>query len=422
MITVGPINLNILETIEEEDMKLKHEIVVLGSAKAGKTQLINRLSERPFEERYSITQGVESKKAEKDDRVFWFRDVSASAPSNLIGKPFKTAHEVYLVFDSSDPEGLKKLKDYLSTLNLGLVDKKITLIGTHVDLEQTVSTEEIVAYAKILNADYVQFSSKQANHPSIAKLTETSMQIEIKPRPDGIKRRNSFSSDYEVDLASTGSGNQGKLPGLTAEALRRHEEQALFSSKGQVDLGLTSSDAVIPRKNSAKKIGSPNKHSDDGKSRRGRRKEELSPNYSAAHRQNTTSQLHGSQQRPKPSSTWCSFALRMAGMAMILAGIIGLIYIALIIGNILTLHSLIALTNHIVTGIGALVGASASTSIATFGNVCANAGVSATTAASTMVAGISLGVGALGLCLFRAGKAPQSDDPNPGASLEMARR
>lgn len=413
MITVGPINLNILETIEEEDMKLKHDIVVLGSANAGKTQLINRLSGRPFDEMYSITQGIDPKKAAKPDRVIWFRDVSASTSSEMIGKPLKSAHEVYLVFDSSDPEGLKKLKDYLSTLNLNLADKKITLIGTHVDLEQTVSTEEIVAYAKILNADYVQFSSKQANHPSIAKLTEASMQIEIKPRPEEMKRRSSFSSDLDLgEHVSTGSGNEGKSSELTAAALKSHQEE-LEASKRQIDSGLTGPVTVQKR-------SSP---TDVDESARRRTKNRLSPNYSAdVHRQNTTSQLQGSQQRPKPSSTWCSFALRMAGMAMILAGIIGLIYIALIIGNILTLHSLIALTNHIVTGIGALVGASASTSIATFGNVCASAGVSTTTGASAIVTGISLGVSALGLCLFRAGKVPQSDEPNPGASLEMSRR
>ena len=123
--------------------------------------------------------------------------------------------------------------------------------------------------------------------------------------------------------------------------------------------------------------------------------------------------------RPPAPASCCSFALRMAGMAMILAALIGLIYIALAVVNIISAAALISLMNNIVVGVGSLLGASAATSLMTISQVGASLNVSTTAVAGMFMTVPSLVLLVAGYGAFRAGsqKPDQNPESNPDYSL-----
>jgi len=126
--------------------------------------------------------------------------------------------------------------------------------------------------------------------------------------------------------------------------------------------------------------------------------------------------MNGNSMPPAPASRCCSFALRMAGMAMILAALIGLIYIALAVVNIISAAALISLMNHIVVGVGSLLGASTATSLMTISQVGASLNVSTTAVAGMFMAVPSVALLVAGYGAFRAGgqKPDHYTEDNPG--------
>ncbi len=349
-------------------MHQNHEIVILGPANTGKTQLVNRLRGQPFNSTYRSTIAIKLLKLvlSEQQRTIIYRDMAADTlmegdvtTVQLVNKEIQYAREIYIVFDVNKEDGFEKLKRYIQDLDFPST-AKITLIGTHADLGiKTTVDNAAKAYAFEKKLDYLTISLNMANPKSIQELRDKSCSLESAP----IKRQSSVSGS--VYSGDSGGGHVA----FSKKALEAHN--ARFSNRP---------------------VGEGSYYDSE---------EEMTGN------------------RPPAPASCCSFALRMAGMAMILAALIGLIYIALAVVNIISAAALISLMNNIVVGVGSLLGASAATSLMTISQVGASLNVSTTAVAGMFMTVPSLVLLVAGYGAFRAGsqKPDQNPESNPDYSL-----
>lgn len=366
-------------------MQNRHEIVILGPERTGKTQLVNRLLGHPFNPEYQVHIGIEIKKTKTPEEILiFYRDIAGDTDLKLIQTTIKMAHEIYMVFDASTTDGLEKLKYYIQDLTFPQ-RAQITLIGTHADRSITEAVDNAAkVYAYDKKVDYCTISSLQDNHSVIQQLREKSSCLHstsssrLMTAP--IKRQTS------VNGSSVHSGESRVLT-LSSTSLREHD--AFYNA------------AANNRKPGADKQ---------------RYTHDYDTSYSPGQ-----SRYRGSKMSSAPANR-CSCALRMAGMAMILAALIGLIYIALAVVNIISAAALISLMNHIVVGVGSLLGASTATSLMTISQVGASLNVSTTAVAGMFMTVPSLALLVAGYGAFRAGGQKPAQNPEDDPGFESRKR
>ena len=362
-------------------MQDKHVIVILGPAKTGKTQLVNRLvGKKPFDSKYNSTIGIEpSKRILSEQQTILYRDISGDNDVRVMNKTILSACEIYIVFNANIADGFRDLQEYIKHLKFPDA-VPITLIGTHAELGITTAVDnaaKVHAFEK--KVDYFAISLSQDNSPVIETLREKSNSLFSTPiiPVNGVHTKRQSSSNGSV----YSDGSRG-MP-LTSAALLRNSAYLASQKPGKTwSLG--------PEQ---KKV------------------------YGSEHLSDTPD-MNGNSMPPAPASC-CSFALRMAGMAMILAALIGLIYIALAVVNIISAAALISLMNNIVVGVGSLLGASAATSLMTISQVGASLNVSTTAVAGMFMTVPSLALLVAGYGAFRAGS--QNPESNPDYSLSKRR-
>lgn len=362
-------------------MQNRHEIVILGPAKTGKTQLVNRLVGKPFDSRYQGTIGIEpSKLSLSEQQAILYRDIAGDTDPGAMYKTIQSACEIYIVFNAYNADGFRDLQEYIKHLKFPDA-VPITLIGTHDDLGIKTAVENAAkAHAIEKKLDYFAISLSQDNSPVIEKLREKSNSLFSTPiiPVNGVHTKRQSSSNGSVH--SDGSGV------LTLTSVNLHRHTTAYASQN-------------PRKTGS--LGSKRKNV-----------------YGSEHSFDLgyTKDMNGNSMPPAPASRCCSFALRMAGMAMILAALIGLIYIALAVVNIISAAALISLMNNIVVGVGSLLGASAATSLMTISQVGASLNVSTTAVAGMFMAVPSVALLVAGYGAFRAGgqKPDHYTEDNPG--------
>ncbi|MBP6917499.1 MAG: hypothetical protein KBB94_01115 [Legionellaceae bacterium] len=358
-------------------MQNRHEIVILGPERTGKTQLVNRLLGHPFNPEYQVHIGIEIKKTKTPEEILiFYRDIAGDTDLNLIQTTIKMAHQIYMVFDASNADGLEKLKYYIQDLTFPQ-RAQITLIGTHADRSITEAVDNAAkVYAYDKKVDYCTISSLQDNHPVIQQLREKSSCL--------LSTSSSclMTAPIKRQASVNGSVHSGERV-LTLSSTSLREYDAYYNA------------AANNRKSGADKQ---------------RYTHDYDPSYSPGQ-----SRYRGSKMSSAPANR-CSCALRMAGMAMILAALIGLIYIALVVVNILSAAALISLMNHIVVGVGSLLGASSATSLMTISQVGASLNVSTTAVAGMFMTVPSLALLVAGYGAFRAGgqKPDQNPEDDPG--------
>ena len=367
-------------------MQDKHVIVILGPAQTGKTQLVNRLvGTKPFDSKYKGTIGIESsRRTLLKQRTILYRDIGGDTDLGLMNKTILSACEIYIVFNANNADGFRDLQEYIKHLKFPDA-VPITLIGTHADLGITKAVENAAkVYVYDNNEEFFQIALPQDDSPSIEKLREKSNRLFSTPiiPVNGEHPKRQLSSNGSVH--SDGS----RVLTLSSVALERHN-------------------ATYARKNYVK----PSAYV--------RRAHGSEQSFDLGYLQQD---MNGNSMPPAPASC-CSFALRMAGMAMILAALIGLIYIALAVVNIISAAALISLMNNIVVGVGSLLGASAATSLMTISQVGASLNVSTTAVAGMFMTVPSLALLVAGYGAFRAGsqKPAQNPESNPDYSLSKRR-
>lgn len=106
-------------------------------------------------------------------------------------------------------------------------------------------------------------------------------------------------------------------------------------------------------------------------------------------------------QQPAAGSAF-SFALRMAGLALMVAAVVNLAYLALVAANILSAVALTTAISHVVATAGGILGVTAPA--VAFANACAAWGISTTAATAMIDAASTMLVGLAGYGVFRCGK------------------
>lgn len=386
----------------------RHEIAVLGPAGVGKTQLVNLLRGQPFNPKYQSTIGIDVLKQKiSDTRTILYRDIGSDSGPSVIKKYLRTAHQIYIVFNVHDEQGLDNLKQYIEDFVFE-EEAKVTLIGTHADEGISNNVENAAkVYAQELGvgvAEYHSISLKDTNHSTLQILLNKSKRLPtavIQPQPT--KRQSLGNSSYNED---------GKvITALSSYALQQHEQRFAggYNYNRHNDANdsrfiravdnIVMNDAMTPEKHHASALS-------NSEARRPRTIETspLPQPQSSVLRTTPT---------PPPLRSRFSFALRMAGIAMMLAAVIGLIYIALAVANIVSAALLINLMNHIAVGVGSLLGASASTSLLMISQASASLHLSTTAFAGMCMAVPNVALLGVGFGVFRASKRPEANAQSP---------
>lgn len=398
--------------------KQEIQVVVLGPSPSGKSQLINRLTTNTFDENADPTIGITlSKQPITAERTIFYRDIGDSNQT-LTQKYINKAHQLYLVFNAHDPNGLTKLQQYLDD-NKFVFPKTahITLIGTHQDLGLAKDLEtKAQQYVQSLRGEYYSISLKQ-NHENVYKnLVEKTKQLHIELDPKVSSRRNSLAgSVYDYDDES----DQGKTQ-LTAFALQEHNKKTEEKFIQAADRIQSKRSFTMQEKKAIELYSSPPRNNRITDERNGETPSSVPNPYKASTKQSkkdkkTSNSLDRIPPQVSQASSGFSFALRMAGMAIMLAAVTNLIYLAIIFAGFLSSVAMTAAVNQVIVTVGGLLGMSAP--MATFSSLCATLGMSTTLGSAVMATTTSLlGLG-LGYRLFRCGKpAAESTDPNPPAT------
>lgn len=386
--------------------KQEIQVVVLGPSASGKSQLINRLASKPFEEKSDTTIGIRLLKHNiTAERTVFYRDVGDS-DITLTQKYINKAHQLYLVFNAHEPDGLNKLQKYLDDNKFALpTTAHITLIGTHEDLglAKDIKTKA-QQYVRPLGGDYYIISLKQDHEAAYNILVDKTKCLQIELDTTVASRRNSMSESIIDDQAIPSESK------LTTIALQKHnkENQDRFIMEADHIQRVRSFDE--PEKQAIQIYSSPPRHRPANE----RDEETPSPGLNPRKQNNKVKRTSSSSYRTPPqvsqASSGVSFALRMAGMAIMLAALTNLIYLTMIFAGFLSSVAMLAAVNQVIVTVGGLLGMSAP--MATFSSLCAALGMSTTLGSAVMATTTSLlGLG-LGYRLFRAGKPEEvSDDP-----------
>ena len=416
-------------------MPEQHEILILGPENAGKTQLVNRLLNKKFNPNEGSTVGIAlDKQYISATRTIVYRDVAADSLVTTFERYFCSSHQIYLVFNASDNNGLSALRNYIE--NFEFPDSaKITLIGTHTDLGITTLTEN-ETYAAELGGEYYSISSKDKNNVNIERLLSTSSEL-----PTQVLQQTQTNRRRSVDGSINQDGTGTSVMGLSSVRLRqfnlKKKEQDIgeyIVTEYRFEEQSSSHDTRGSEKGEKKEVSGYNCNESailpSQEAKQGTSNNNLiqsSQNTSVSNLIRGMQQHHRRQSStrnplptpasanttPAPENRY-SFAFRMAGIAMILAAVIGLIYTALVVVNILTATTLISVMNHIVVGIGSLLGASTSTNIVT---IAASLNVSKTAVAAMLMTVPIVALLAVGFGVFRAGQKPVANNQNTDSTM-----
>lgn len=396
----------------------KQEIVILGPAETGKTQLVNRLTDKEFQSEYEGTISIVPTRYEHSrSETILYQDVASDCAAKTIISRInsKRTTQIYLVFNAFAANGLDTLKEYVGKLGLFPDTAKITLIGTHAENEITTEiTNAATVYALQLGGDYFPISLQQEAHPSIQRLRNKSIAL-LSASSASIQRQSSVSgSSYNGDNGTEIGHSYLSLEQLTLEQhTRNYSTRAPMAREyDTANLGqnFQRQTSVYPSAQQEELTFGPVLTPDRRRLRRG-----------DGNQAQSSVALTSTPPNPPAPANRFSFALRMAGMAMILAAVIGLIYIALAVVNILSAVALISMMNHIVVGVGSLLGASASTSLMTISQVGASLNLSTTAVAGMFMTGPTAALLAVGFGLFRAGQKPGANTQNTDTSSYQRR-
>ncbi len=358
----------------------KYQIVLLGSKQVGKTQILNQLRSVAHEHDYEPTIGADVKEITLGIHRFNCWDLSADyqLDQDQITSKLQNSHIICIVFDVNDQAWKQTLDTHMTNVMRCYPTYKETakvfFIGNKADDSKRTSDIylQVQAYARNNNGKYVEVSAMHAKGfdeladqflASVTNMTpieSSASKSKVRSnnplvRGPNSRRRQSFSGHPLSEITEEGesaSHKTGDLPPASGRSSKKKEKVGFTEVRSIQD---------APRPNT--------------------------PPSSSTHVRQQTLQT-------RDSSYYISVALRVAGIAIMLTGLVSIIYLIMLATSTIGTPMLTALMNHMVGNIGGLLGMSASSSIAAFSNTCAVVGVSAETA--TAILGAIHGVAMIG--------------------------
>lgn len=396
-------------------MPEKHNITIIGPTKSGKTQIVNRLAGKPFVDVYRVRLGLNPvRKNYKDpDIQIEYLDVGLNIQSEQINNALVRSSKICLVFDAADPQWMQALDGYLTSKNIVIpVGTQLLILGNKVDLltkeQQSAVEASAKAYAQRKDAQFLLVSAKMDFNIPTDSLTTNLPRLSLDAIP---KKRQSFSQGSSY--SSTSNLLAAKLKqghgGLTINDLfiSSDEEEEIHSEGNGSDSGRLPLNIVstAPRKKVDARFTTPLKAGVNPRE------------FGASPLRYTPTRLNVSGSTP-PTDTTLSFALRLAGMALILAAITSLIYLAIVAAGFLSSVAVIGMVNHVMVTVGGLLGMTAPAAALT--QFFAAYGISTAVGSELLATSASLLTLGVGYGLRRLGQKPAAanDELDPSAASQ----
>ena len=413
----------------------KHKIVILGPDLAGKTQVYTRLvGKHPYSDKYLLLVGPQSGGKEVQ---YW--DFGADRTTQEINKHLQTAHKICLVFDATDKDWQTHLDTYRADLTIP-AETPIILVAAKTDQltepEQTQMQAAAADYARTHLAGAVSVLVAARTDYGILALSEE-VKRNLPPLVDPrslvtIRKRSSFALKARV--------NQPDLEDLNIDELVENLDMIASNSNS------TPERVDTPLKNIENDPHGVARRLDPDFTRVSDR-DDATPNHtparvtqsqpqpstsrrSAPRLMTTTTAAHPPEARiasrsysvtepanptPQPRPTYFSMALYIAGMTLMLAALVSLIYLALVAASVVSAAMLMTAVNSVLVTVGGLLGMA--TPLATFSAACAGWGISAATGANLLATSVSLLTMALGYGLKQWSHSAVASELPPGNNV-----
>lgn len=383
----------------------KHKIAIIGPSMSGKTQLHGRLIGKTKFSANHVTRAGDQIGGK--DVQYW--DFRPDASLEAISSELKTAHKICLAFKATDSNWMQKLNEYLHTSDLVIpVTTPIILVGTHADqLSEQQQTELAITASRYAQdrwrgAEYVLVSAQndfniptlsaavKKDLPNLSAVSDGSMKT-----GDQNPRRLSLTKNL-LRLAEDDELDADQLVNLITRAAEAGEQ----SQVERLSTRLSSRNGTPLRTSRSSRVASSDLA--------GR----LEFSYDTPVNSKRPSWTNASPSQippvaavplaPRSNATYFSFALRLAGMALMLAAITGLVYLALVAASLVSATALTTAVNSIVVTVGGLFGMA--TPAAAFSAACAALGVSTVVGSNLLAASAGLVTFATGYGLNRWGQ------------------
>ena len=149
----------------EEFIIQRHKIVFVGDAGVGKTSIITRLIDNPFNDCYEPSIGVEfmSKEIKYHDKSIKLQlwDTAGQEKyKGLIPSYVRNSSLVFLVYDISSKASFENIPNWLSFIRSIEKNTSLVLCGNKLDEEREVNKEEGQALAKKESIPFFEVSAK----------------------------------------------------------------------------------------------------------------------------------------------------------------------------------------------------------------------------------------------------------------------
>lgn len=332
----------------------KYMIAVHGPRGSGATQLSRRFLNKPYQDNHtSIIDVVESISWNDEIELqYWDFAPLDTKENQAIKLKLSSMNKICITFDASDPNWQQTLNTYLKHKEVKF--PVVSQLGRDGSREPAIPV--ILVGTKVDSLTNKQQTDLQTQATEYAENTlKTQYFMPVSAKTDvGINELKS--------LIMTGLAN---LDDVTQNKNRENPNAAIASLgagsrvRGETPLDSTQSDGAL-----------------------------------------------GTKVPQPPAGSGFSFALRIVGLALMVAAVVNLVYLALIAANVLSAVALTTAMSHVLVTAGVILGVTAPA--VAFANVCAAWGIS-TTAATTMIAAAStMLVGLAGYGVFRCGKPAAS--------------
>ena len=396
-------------------MPQKHNITFIGPEASGKTQILNRLNAKNFNSTHKLTMGLKPTKKDYTDKdlEITYEDVGPNVETGQINAALMKSSKICLVFDASESDWQEKLDRYLDEKKIVIPpESQLLFLGNKMDLIQE-DRREAVTTAITLYAD-----EKFTHCTTEAKLISANAGTSI---PELTKRvLANLPAPFFLPASRRGSVNQGA--GSTFS--RTSAQQLVAKFKSGKDLQLQ--DLLVEEDDDGdeefdQRSEHENGHGEKGKGR-GPSRVLRTPDRVGNRPRYTPTRPNSST---PPTDTTLSFALRMAGLALIITAITSLIYLAIVAAGLLSSVAVTAVVNQVAVTIGGLLGMTAPATALT--QLFATYGLSTAVGSELLAASASVVTLGLGYGLRRLGQKPvaandELDPPATRSTLSFALR
>ena len=166
-----------------------YKIVMLGNSGVGKTALVERVTDDVFVDAHVPTVGAQyvSLNLNLNDTNVTLEIWDTAGQEvfrSLVGFYARDAKGAFILFDVTDAQSFKDLKQWIEFANDQAPDAKIIIFGNKIDLgeNRTVSSEEIAEFADQQGVSYIEGSAKtsQGVRDAVETMAEAVMQLNKK--------------------------------------------------------------------------------------------------------------------------------------------------------------------------------------------------------------------------------------------------